>query len=97
MKKIIMPMYILTMSLIFYISTGYVLSKVWGWLVVETLGLQPISITTGILMHLTFCALKGPSDMDEELDDEQLVDKGIKMALYPWIVLLVSYIVTLFQ
>ncbi len=79
---------------------GWVLAKMWGWFVVDSLGLLPMTTASAIgvmlIVHL-FKEHSSPAKSAENVDWAEAVAKYIGTALCgPLVVLLMGYIVSMF-
>lgn len=88
-----------------YVATGYVITVVWGWFIVEHYGLDPLTIPMAIGL-LILCRLFTSSSSTlgqtfliwKERDKDNEIPGGLKMAsalgpfFYPWIFYIAAWI-----
>ena len=86
---------IILMSLI----NGFVLMTLWEWFVTPTIGWRTINTVEGIGLGLLFSFITyhyKPSIEDDEEQGKKATMSALVGLVYPWIVLLLGYVVQFF-
>ena len=88
----------LILSIPSMILQGWIFTKIWGWFIVGTFGLQPLSIiqALGVMMFVSYLTVKLDKDTDDDFWGEYIEKYLFKVFMSLW-VLFISWILFLFM
>ena len=97
-NKLVINLVLISIKVVTFISTGFVLSTLWGWFVVPVFGAPALSIPVAIGITLLMRVVGNRYDNpDDDNSLEARADKaGLALAI-PWSGLLIGWITTLFM
>ena len=77
---------------------GWIFTKIWGWFIVTTFGLQPLSIVQalGIMVFLSYLSIKRDKNIGDDFWREFIETYIFKVLMSLW-VLFASWIIFLFM
>lgn len=96
MKNFGIIMYMLLTIIVGMFIGGFIISKLWGWFIVPTFGLNYLTILQAIGISLFVSLFKTQKKSKKEFDIMNYTEQFFQVLVYSGLILFISWIVSMF-